>query len=101
MDLRRRVELPWFIGLREKAAHFAMLCLGVEPDGWTSLGGRERDHAVMVLGGRGRVLLGDDAVGVSFADIVHISHCELPQFKNVGHKSLALLRIGPTGSPAE
>lgn len=91
----------WLIGPQEKAPHFAMRYFEVDPHGWTSLDSHEHDHGVMILRGRGRVLLGDDEVEVSFGDIVYIPPYELHQFKNVGREPLGFLCVIPARDEAK
>ena len=97
----QRVTVRWLIGPQEKAPHFAMRYFEVEPGGRTSLDSHEHDHGVMILGGTGRVLLGDDEVEVSFGDVVYIPPYELHQFKNVGREPLGFLCVVPARGQAE
>jgi quercetin dioxygenase-like cupin family protein len=94
----RGATVRWLIGPQEKAPHFAMRYFEVEPGGWTSLDSHEHDHGVMVLRGRGCVLLGDDEVEVSFGDIVYVPPYELHQFKNAGREPLGFLCVIPARS---
>jgi quercetin dioxygenase-like cupin family protein len=94
----QRATVRWLIGPREKVPHFAIRYFEIEPGGWTSLDSHEHDHGVMVLRGRGRVLLGDDEVEVSFGDIIYVLPYELHQFKNVGREPLGFLCVIPARS---
>jgi quercetin dioxygenase-like cupin family protein len=95
------VAVRWLIGTQESAPHFAMRYFEVEPGGRTSLDSHEHDHGVMILSGRGRVLLGDDESEVSFGDVVYIPPYELHQFKNIGREPLGFLCVVPARSQAE
>lgn len=88
----------WLIGPREKAPHFAMRYFEIEAGGWTSLDSHEHDHGVMILRGKGRVLLANDEVEVSFGDIIYVPPYEVHQFKNVGREPLGFLCVVPARS---
>lgn len=93
--------VQWLIGAQERAPHFGMRYFEIEPGGWTSLDSHEHDHGVMILRGRGRALLGDDEVELSFGDIVYVSPYELHQFRNFGPEPLGFLCVIPVKGEAE
>ncbi len=95
------VAVQWLIGAQERAPHFAMRYFEIEPGGWTSLDSHEHDHGVVILKGRGRVLLGDDEFDLSFGDIVYVSPYELHQFRNLGPERLGFLCVIPVKGEAE
>jgi quercetin dioxygenase-like cupin family protein len=94
-------SVRWLVGSQEKAPHYAIRYFEVEPGGWTSLDSHEHDHGVMILRGKGCVLLGGDEVEVSFGDIIYVSPFELHQFKNVGREPLGFLCVVPARSETE
>jgi quercetin dioxygenase-like cupin family protein len=95
------VSVRWLIGPAEEAPHFALRYFEVEPGGWTSLDRHAHDHGVMILRGRGQVLLGEgeadgsSPVEVGFGDVVYIPPYEVHQFKNTGDQVLGFLCVIP------
>ena len=89
------VTIRWLIGSREKAPNFALRYFEVEPGGYTSLDQHAHDHGVMVLRGRGRVLLGEEEFDIGFGDVVYVPPNEVHQFKNVGDEPLGFLCVIP------
>lgn len=87
--------VQWLIGAREKAPHFALRYFQVEPGGHTSLDSHVHDHGVLILKGRGSVLLGDNEIHVSFGDVVYVSPYELHQFRCAGDEPLGFLCVVP------
>jgi len=85
----------WLVGPEEGAPSFAIRYFEVEPGGCTSLDIHEHDHGVVVLRGRGRVLVGDDTVDVSFGDVVYVSPREQHQFRCVGQEPFGFLCVIP------
>jgi quercetin dioxygenase-like cupin family protein len=74
-------SVRWLIGPEEGAPHFAVRYFEIGPGGETPLDSHEHDRGVMVLRGKGRVFLGDDAVDVSFGDAIYVSPQEDHRFK--------------------
>lgn len=95
------VSVRWLIGPTEKAPNFALRYFEIEPGGWTSLDQHAHDHGVMILRGRGQVLLGEEdadcgsPVKVAFGDVVYIPPYEMHQFKNIGDEPLGFLCVIP------
>ncbi len=89
------VSVRWLIGPKEGAAHFAMRYFEIEPGGETPVDSHEHDHGVMVLRGKGRVLLGDDALDVSFGDTIYVSPHEEHRFKCLGQEPFGFLCVIP------
>ncbi len=87
------VSVRWLIGPAEKAPNFALRYFEVEPGGWTSLDQHAHDHGVVVLRGRGRVLLGDEEFEIAYGDVVYVRPYEVHQFKSVGDEPLGFLCI--------
>jgi quercetin dioxygenase-like cupin family protein len=95
------VSVRWLIGPAEKAPNFALRYFEIEPGGWTSLDQHAHDHGVVILRGRGQVLLGEEEadwsnpVEVAFGDVVYISPHEVHQFKNTGDEPMGFLCVIP------
>ncbi len=91
----RGVMVRWLIGRDEKAPYFAMRYFEVEPGGWTVLHRHSHDHGVIVLRGKGKVLLGQKETEISFGDVVHVSPDEIHQFKNRGDDPFGFICVIP------
>ncbi len=88
-------SINWLVGPRERAPHFAIRYIEVEPGGHTSLDLHEHEHGVMILRGRGRVLMGENEVEVGFGDIVYVLPKEKHQFRNIGSEPFGFLCVIP------
>lgn len=66
---------------REPALGCELRYFEIEPGGHSTLERHEHAHAVMVLRGRGRVLLGDAVQAVGGHDLVHIPALTWHQFR--------------------
>lgn len=93
--LVKGASVRWLIGPQEKAPHFAMRYFEVEPGGYTSLDTHAHDHGVLILRGRGSVLLGEEEIEVSFGDVVYVSPHDLHQFKCLSGEPLGFLCVVP------
>ena len=91
----RGVSVRWLIGAAEGAAHFAVRYFEIEPGGRTSLDRHKHDHGVVVLRGRGEVLLGEEVAEISFGDVVYVSPEEVHQFRCGGDEPLGFLCVIP------
>ena len=89
------VSVRWLIGPAENAPNFALRYFEVEPGGCTSLDQHAHDYGVMILKGRGQVLLGEEEFEIAFGDIVYVSPDQVHQFRNVGDEPLGFLCIIP------
>ena len=95
------VSVRWLIGPAEKAPNFALRYFEIEPGGWSSLDQHAHDHGVVILRGRGRVLMGEEEFEVTFGDVVYIPPWEVHQFKNIGDEPLGFLCIIPPKKQSE
>jgi quercetin dioxygenase-like cupin family protein len=95
------VSVRWLIGPAEKAPNFALRYFEIEPGGWTSLDRHAHDHGVVVLRGRGQVLLGQEEHEIAFGDVVYIPPDEVHQFKNSSEESLGFLCVIPPREASE
>ncbi len=91
----RGAAVRWLIGPREKDASFALRYFEVESGGWTPLDSHGHDHGVLILRGKGLVLLGDREVEVSFGDVIYVPPYETHQFRSVGDDPLGFLCVVP------
>jgi quercetin dioxygenase-like cupin family protein len=89
------VTVQWLIGPSEKAPHFAVRYLEVQPGSATSLDRHEHDHGVVILKGRGQVRLADEITEVSFGDVIYVPPNELHQFTCAGEEPLGFLCVIP------
>lgn len=91
----RGATVRWLISENEKAPYFAMRYFEVEPGGWTDLGRHAHDHGVIILRGKGKVLLGEKETEISFGDVVYVPPNELHQFKNTGDEPFGFICVIP------
>jgi quercetin dioxygenase-like cupin family protein len=91
----RGVSICWLIGPAEGAPNFAIRYFEIAPGERTSLDRHEHDHGVVVLRGRGQVLLGDEASEVSYGDAVYVPPNEPHQFRCTGDDPLGFLCVIP------
>ena len=89
------VSVRWLIGPAEKAPNFALRYFEIEPGGWSSLDQHAHDHGVVILRGRGQVLLGEEEHEVTFGDVVYIPPAEVHQIKNIEDEPLGFLCVIP------
>lgn len=89
------VTVRWLISRDERAPHFAMRYFEVEPGGWTVLHLHSHDHGVIILRGKGKVLLGKKEAEISFGDVVYIPPNEIHQFKNAGDEPFGFICVIP------
>jgi quercetin dioxygenase-like cupin family protein len=91
----RGVSVRWLIGPAEGGANFAVRYFEIAPGECTSLDRHEHDHGVVVLQGRGEVLLGDEISELSCGDAVYVSPNEQHQFRCTGDDPLGFLCVFP------
>lgn len=89
------VTVRRLIGTRESAPHFALRYFEVEPGGWTSLDQHEYDHGVVIMRGRGQVLLGSEEFDLDFGDVVYVPGNEVHQFRNTGEELFGFFCVVP------
>lgn len=92
----RGASVRWLIGGDEKAPYFAMRYFEVEPGGWTVLDRHAHDHGVIILRGKGKVLLGEKETEISFGDVVYVPPNEIHQFKNIGDEPFGFICVIPS-----
>ena len=63
----------------------------VQPGGWTTLERHEHVHAVMVIRGKGRVLVGDVSQDIGQNDLVSVPPLTWHQFQAAGDQPLGFL----------
>jgi len=65
----------------------------IEPGGWSSLERHRHAHAVMVIRGRGRVLVGDRVFDLAVHDLVRVPSLTWHQFRAGGETPLGFLCV--------
>ena len=63
----------------------------VAPGGWTTLERHEHVHAVMVIRGHGRCLVGDKAYDIALHDLVSVPPMTWHQFRAAGDEPLGFI----------
>lgn len=94
-DRSKQVTKQEMVGLQDGAKNFAMRYFEVAPGGYTSLDEHQHDHGVMILRGKGRVLLGEQSYEIGFGDAIYIFPHERHQFVNTGDEPLGFLCVIP------
>lgn len=89
------VSVRWLIGPDDGAPNFAMRYYEIEPGGQTSSESHAHDHGVLVLRGRGEVLLGKEAREIGCGDAVYVPPYELHRFTCTGDEPLGFLCVIP------
>jgi quercetin dioxygenase-like cupin family protein len=87
------VSVRWLIGPEEGARNFAMRYFEIQSGGYTSRGSHAHDHGVVVLRGRGQVVLGEEVREVSYGDAVYVSPHEVHQFRCVSDEPFGFLCV--------
>lgn len=83
------------IGRKEGAEHFRMRYYEIAPGGTSSFDHHKHDHGVIVLRGRGRVLLGGELHEIKLGDAIYIPPYEDHQFENTGAEPLGFICVIP------
>jgi quercetin dioxygenase-like cupin family protein len=83
------------VGPKDGAKNYSIRYFEVAPGGQTSFDNHKHDHGVVVLRGKGEVLLGSEVHEISFGDVIYISPYEEHQFVNTGDEPLGFLCVIP------
>jgi quercetin dioxygenase-like cupin family protein len=89
------VSVRWLISSADGATNFAMRYFEIEPGGRSSLDKHAHDHGVMILRGKGLVVINDKEFEIGFGDIVYIPPYEMHQFKNIGDEPFGFICVIP------
>ncbi len=81
------------ISQKEGAPYFAIRYFEIEPGGWSSSHRHPHDHGVIILKGKGEVLLGDEKTEIGFGDAIYIPPNEMHRFKNIGEEILGFICV--------
>ncbi len=91
----RDVSKHELIGESDGARNFAVRYFEVAPGGRTSLDEHTHDHGVVVVRGKGRVLLGRRWFDISFGDAIYVEPNETHQFENEYDEALGFICVIP------
>ena len=80
---------------KEGSSNFAMRYFTIPPHEFSSLDKHEREHGVMIVHGRARVMLGERFEEVGPGDVVFIPGWEQHQFENLTDEPFTFLCIVP------
>jgi len=72
------------VGVQEQAPNYFIRYFEVEPGGHSAFDQHDHDHGVVVMRGRGSVLLGDKEFDIAPLDVVYVPGGEVHQFRNTG-----------------
>ena len=81
------------IGDADGTPNFYFRYFHVEPGGYTFLHQHAHDHGIMILHGRGAVVIKDEEYEVGPRDIVYISPDDLHQLRASGDEALGFLCV--------
>lgn len=90
-DVFKRV----MIGTGDGASNFEIRYFEVAPGGYTSLDKHAHDHGVVIVRGRGRLLLGEKKNEVDYGDTIYISPRDTHQFENPFDEPLGFICVIP------
>jgi len=77
----------------ESDLHFITRYFEVQPGGYSSLERHEHPHAVVIVRGRGRVILGDSVFEIRPLDCVYVAPGDFHQFHASGDEPLGFLCV--------
>jgi quercetin dioxygenase-like cupin family protein len=77
----------------ESALQFVTRYFEVQPGGYSSLERHDHPHAVVIVRGRGKVILGDSVCDVAAFDCVYVAPGDLHQFHALGDEPLGFLCV--------
>jgi quercetin dioxygenase-like cupin family protein len=89
------------IGKAEGASDFVVRYFTIPPGGKSALDKHRHEHGVVILHGKGRVLLGEQWRDIQFGDSIFISSNEQHQFETVGTEPLGFICVIPTWAEAD
>ncbi len=90
-----QVSETWMIGKKEGAENFAFRYYQLSPGSHSNLEQHPYDHGILILQGKGEVLLSERTSGISRGDIIHIPPNALHQISNTGDAPLGFLCVIP------
>lgn len=94
-DRARQVSKRDLIDAGDGSKNFGIRYFEIAPGGHTSLDEHAHDHGIVVVRGRGTVLLGDKKHDIGFGDAIYISPYEKHQFQNDFDEPLGILCVIP------
>lgn len=90
-----QVTETWLIGKAEKAENFAFRYYQVGPDGYTREEQHPHDHGILIMQGKGEILIDKEITPVSQGDVIYIPPNALHQLINPGENPLGFLCVIP------
>lgn len=91
----RHVSKRDVIGTRDGAKNFSIRYFEIAPGGHTSLDEHAHDHGIIVVRGRGTILLGDTKHDIGYGDAIYISPYEKHKFENNSEDPLGIICVIP------
>ena len=90
-----QVSETWLIGKKEGAQNFAMRYYQLEPGGSSRKEQHPYDHGILILQGRGEVLIDQDISSFERGDIIYIPPDALHQLSNTGTELVDFICVIP------
>jgi len=81
------------VGNQGERTSYHLRYFEIAPDGFSSRESHAHEHAVVVLRGRGEVLLGDAVHELAYGDTVYVAPNEVHQFRNRAREPFGFLCI--------
>lgn len=94
-DGSKNVTKQELIGSSDAAYNFAIRYFEVAPGGYTTLDNHQHDHGVLVVRGKGKVLLGEEKHDIGYGDVIYVSPNETHQFENGYDEPLGFICVIP------
>lgn len=94
-DENNQVSETWMIGKKEGAQNFAFRYYQLSPGSHSRKEQHLHDHGMLVLQGKGEILLGEQIHPISRGDIIYIAPDLLHQVNNTSGEALGFICVIP------
>src|SRR5215813_548826 len=83
------------IGANDGAANFVVRFFAIPPHGFSNLDFHQHDHGVIIMSGRGRVMINGTYQEIGPGDVVYIAPWEQHQFENLTDEPFTFVCVIP------
>src|SRR5258708_11659589 len=83
------------IGAKDGAENFVVRFFAIPPRGFSNLDFHQHDHGVIVMSGRGRVMINGAFTEIGPGDVVYIASWEQHQFENLTDEPFTFICVIP------
>ncbi len=95
MEGVRDAYIQWLISDKDGAPNFAMRRFIVKAGGYTPFHHHPYEHEVLILSGKGQVIIGNNAYDVHSGSVVFVPPDVMHQFRNSGNGDLEFICVIP------